>query len=98
MTSNLAIVIAIAFILVMTWTWKILSYFWFRPKMLERYLRDQGLKGNPYSLGFGDLKCMKRMTIDAQSKPINVSDDIIPYVVPFHYHIIQKYGMFCTFF
>jgi hypothetical protein len=60
--------------------------------MLERYLRQHGLNGNPYRLGFGDLKQIKRMTMDAQSKPINVSDDIIPHVVPFHHHIIQKYG------
>lgn len=33
------------------------------------------------------------MIKQANSKPINLSDDIIPRALPFHHHIINKYGM-----
>ncbi|GLT55079.1 hypothetical protein SLA2020_282290 [Shorea laevis] len=63
--------------------WRVLRWAWVRPKALERSLRDQGLTGNSYSLLFGDLKEISKMTNQARSKPINFTNDIAPRVVPF---------------
>ncbi|KAL3508816.1 hypothetical protein ACH5RR_028217 [Cinchona calisaya] len=82
----------LALLILLTWLWKILNSIWFRPKKLERYLRGQGLKGSSYRLWHGDSKDIKTMSIQAQSKTINLQDDMLPYVVPFHNHIVQKYG------
>ncbi|KAK4285783.1 hypothetical protein QN277_002433 [Acacia crassicarpa] len=68
------------------------NWLWLRPKRLERCLRRQNLKGNSYRLGFGDLKEMAHMIQEAKSKPINLDDDIIPRVIPFHHQMIQNYG------
>ncbi|CAL5403188.1 unnamed protein product [Camellia sinensis] len=63
-----------------------------RPKKLERLLREQGLKGNPYRLYYGDTTEMFKLFKEVKSKPLNVSDDTTPYILPFHHHIIKKYG------
>ncbi|KAK4285784.1 hypothetical protein QN277_002434 [Acacia crassicarpa] len=68
------------------------NWLWLRPKRLETCLRRQNLKGNSYRLGFGDLKEMAHMIQEAKSKPINLDDDIIPRVLPFHHQMIQNYG------
>lgn len=89
---NSTSVATFALVIIVTWSWKILNSIWFRPKKLERYLRGQGFNGNPYRLWHGDLKDMGKITLQAHSKPINLHDDILPYVLPYHYHIVQKYG------
>ena len=32
-------------------------------------------------------------TKDSKSKPMNLSDDVVPYVFPFVHQIVKKYGM-----
>ncbi|KAK6134293.1 hypothetical protein DH2020_031983 [Rehmannia glutinosa] len=51
---------AFAFV-VLIYTWRILNWFYIRPKRLERLLRKQGLKGNSYGLVYGDLKELLKM-------------------------------------
>ncbi|RVW78249.1 Cytochrome P450 CYP72A219 [Vitis vinifera] len=72
--------------------WRLLNWVWLRPKRLERCLREQGLAGNSYRLLHGDFKEMSMMLKEAYSRPISLSDDIAPRVLPFHCHFIKKYG------
>ncbi|KAG5597309.1 hypothetical protein H5410_038541 [Solanum commersonii] len=53
MLSNIIATICVAILLI--YTWKVLNWAWFRPKKLEKYFRQNGLKGNPYKLLYGDL-------------------------------------------
>ncbi|PIN01115.1 Cytochrome P450 CYP4/CYP19/CYP26 subfamily [Handroanthus impetiginosus] len=85
----------VAAIILYFWVCRIVNYVWLRPRRLERWLRSQGFKGNPYRLWYGDLKDVAKMTMDVQSKTINLEDDIDPYALPFHHHIVQKYGKRC---
>ncbi|XP_022936868.1 cytochrome P450 CYP72A219-like isoform X3 [Cucurbita moschata] len=71
---------------------KILNSIWFRPKKLEKLLRQQGLAGNSYRILYGDLKDRAAMREQAISKPMNFSNDIAPRVTPSIHHTIQKYG------
>ncbi|PHT84555.1 hypothetical protein T459_12998 [Capsicum annuum] len=58
---NLKIAIfSFAIILVLRCAWRILNYVWFKPKKLEKCLRQQGFKGNCYKLLYGDMKEMKK--------------------------------------
>uniref|UniRef100_A0A5B7BNH3 Cytochrome P450 CYP72A219-like n=1 Tax=Davidia involucrata TaxID=16924 RepID=A0A5B7BNH3_DAVIN len=72
--------------------WRVLNWLWLRPKKVEKYLRQQGLNGSSYRLLFGDLKEMSMVIKEANSKPINLSDDIVPRSIPFVHKSIESYG------
>ncbi|WZZ42525.1 hypothetical protein YC2023_038784 [Brassica napus] len=65
------VVVSVAIVVVSWWTWRALMWIWFKPKMLESYLRRQGLSGTPYTPLVGDLKKNFTMTMEARSKPIH---------------------------
>ncbi|KAH6780704.1 cytochrome P450 [Perilla frutescens var. hirtella] len=79
-------------IVVVIYTWRLLNWAYMRPKKLENMLRKQGLNGNSYRLGYGDLKEMSTIIEEATSKPINLDDDIKPRVFAFIVKTVQKYG------
>nr|XP_027127153.1 cytochrome P450 CYP72A219-like [Coffea arabica] len=73
-------------------SWKALNWVWFRPKKLEKLLKEQGFRGNPYKLLHGDIKEMSTLHKEAQSKNLNLSDDIVPRVIPQYLGAVKKYG------
>ncbi|KAM3287155.1 hypothetical protein P3S67_020585 [Capsicum chacoense] len=89
-------IFSLTIIFVLRWAWRILNYVWFKPKKLEKCLRQQGFKGNSYKLLYGDMKEMKKMSEEAMSNPVNFSHDLIwPRISPFIQKTITKYGMNC---
>ncbi|XP_027063965.1 cytochrome P450 72A225-like [Coffea arabica] len=77
------------------WAWIILNWVWFKPKKLEKYLRQQGLGGSHYRLLFGDMKETAQMVKQAYSKPINFTNDIVPRILPFVDKLIRSSGTNC---
>nr|GMD75624.1 cytochrome P450 CYP72A219-like [Ipomoea batatas] len=75
--------------------WGVLGWVWFKPKKLEKRLKRQGLKGNPYRILSGDMKELVKMRIDALSKPMSLSDNIAPRLIPYFVHLADKYGKNC---
>ncbi|KAK6154254.1 hypothetical protein DH2020_008502 [Rehmannia glutinosa] len=71
---------------------KVLNWVWFRPRKLERFLRNQGLHGNPYRLGIGDMKDLTTVMKTEQPKTIELSDDVPPHIFPYYNNIMDKYG------
>ncbi|KAJ4975697.1 hypothetical protein NE237_000803 [Protea cynaroides] len=90
--SALISMVGVSCVLIVWWGWKVLEWIWWKPKKLERLLKEQGIKITPYNLLMGDLKENRGQSIEAQSKPMNLSHDIVPRVLPFHLQTIQKYG------
>lgn len=76
---------------------RFLNWVWFKPKKIEKFLRDQGLKGSSYKFLFGDLKEMVQLTTQATSKPIALSDDIVPRVLPFVHKSVLTHGTYLYF-
>ncbi|OMO92604.1 Cytochrome P450 [Corchorus olitorius] len=74
------------------WGWRILKWVWLKPKKLEKWLRQQGVTGNPYRFLSGDIRENFSMIRQARSKPMPLSDDIVPYVSPFLHQHVNKYG------
>ncbi|KAM0015281.1 putative secologanin synthase [Helianthus debilis subsp. tardiflorus] len=83
---------AIVALVILRWGWKLLNWIWLKPKKLEKWLRDEGYKGNPYKLLMGDMIELATMVKEGKSKPIPVTHDITSYTLPFDHHIISKYG------
>ncbi|KAG2305614.1 hypothetical protein Bca52824_025362 [Brassica carinata] len=84
--------VSIAIAVVSWWVWRTLNWVWFKPKMLESYLRRQGLPGSPYTPLVGDLKRVFSMLNEARSKPIKLTDDITPRLVPYPLEMLKTHG------
>lgn len=80
-------------LILILWARRVLNWLWLRPKKLERLLREQGLQGNPYRILVGDLKDLLKMQKEAKSKPMSLSDDIVPRVSPYLEYSVNKHGM-----
>ncbi|GAA0157520.1 oxygenase [Lithospermum erythrorhizon] len=78
--------------IVLGYTWKFLNWAMIKPYQMGRCLRMQGLNGSPYKLFFGDLKEFSSMIEKARSKPLSLTDDILPRISPLFLHMINKYG------
>ena len=74
------------------WLYGMLDLYWFRPKKLEKCLREQGLKGNPYRLLRGDLYESAKLLREAHSKPIQLGDNIVKRTMPEVYNSVQSHG------
>ncbi|KAF8408891.1 hypothetical protein HHK36_004960 [Tetracentron sinense] len=79
-------------VILLSLVWRAVNWVWWKPKKLEKYLREQGINGHPYRLLSGDLKENTMLTKEAQSKPMNLSHDIVPRVVPPLHQTIKNYG------
>ncbi|KAK1301712.1 Secologanin synthase [Acorus calamus] len=71
---------------------KVTISIWWRPRCLERQLNQQGIKGNPYRLLFGDMKEELKLIKDSWSRPISLTHQIVPRVLPFVHQTVQKHG------
>ncbi|XP_022555661.2 cytochrome P450 72A15 isoform X1 [Brassica napus] len=91
-TSVASVAVSIVIAVVSWWVWRTLKWVWFKPKMLESYLRRQGIPGTPYTPLVGDLKKMSSMLTEARSKPIKLTDDVTPRVVPYPFHMLKTHG------
>ncbi|PWA44605.1 cytochrome P450 [Artemisia annua] len=74
---------------------RLLNLVWFKPKKTEKLLREQGLQGNSYKFFFGDLKEMVHLIVQAKSKPIGLTDDIVSRIIPFVHKSVSTHGKVC---
>ncbi|KAL8242023.1 hypothetical protein R6Q59_012325 [Mikania micrantha] len=93
--TTVSCVLGVATICLFYMLWKISNWLWFKPKKIEKFLRDQGLKGTPYRFIHGDLKDMVQTMHEAQSKPMALTHDIAPRVAPFYHKSISTFGNTC---
>ncbi|OIW06810.1 hypothetical protein TanjilG_03705 [Lupinus angustifolius] len=89
LSTTLFVTLIVGFVI---WLWRIINSYWFIPKKLEKFLREQGLKGNPYRPLSGDLNDLSKSKKEAESKPMPISDDIIPRVSSYLHQSVTKHG------
>ncbi|TYI96062.1 hypothetical protein E1A91_D01G043300v1 [Gossypium mustelinum] len=77
--------------------WRALNWVWLAPKRLETCLKLEGFAGNPYRLVSGDIKELFTISIQTRAKPMPLSDDIGPYVVPFQHQTVNQYEILNKF-
>ncbi|KAL8218624.1 hypothetical protein R6Q57_021997 [Mikania cordata] len=90
MLSKVAVAIVVA--VIVRWGWKLLNWVWLEPKKLEKWLRDEGYKGNSYRFPLGDLIELSTRIKEGKLNPIPLTHDITSYALPFDHHIISKYA------
>ncbi|KAM0015298.1 putative secologanin synthase [Helianthus debilis subsp. tardiflorus] len=83
---------AIVTLVILRWGWKLLNWVWLKPKKLEKWLRNEGYKGNPYKLLMGDMIEFATTLKEGRLKASPITHDITSYALPFDHHIISKYG------
>ncbi|KAF5186279.1 Cytochrome p450 [Thalictrum thalictroides] len=89
--------VVIVGVVLVSWAWKTISSIWLKPKKMEKYLREQGLKGPNYKFLYGDTKEIGRLTKEARSKPMENSHQIVPRVFPYYHQVVQQYGKMSYF-
>lgn len=88
--------LALLFFLCITVVTKAFYSLWWKPKWLEKQLRQQGVRGNPYRLLYGDMEEEKQAMKDAWSRPMDqLNHKIVPRAAPFAYNMAAKYGKLC---
>ncbi|KAL5709347.1 hypothetical protein ACHQM5_020048 [Ranunculus cassubicifolius] len=96
MEAQMFITLVIASLLLWL-AFKLIHLLWLKPKSLEKKLHQLGIKGTSYKFFFGDMIDFGRSFKAASSKPMNLSHDIAPRVLPFNYKSFQKYGKVSMF-
>ncbi|KNA03773.1 hypothetical protein SOVF_205910 isoform A [Spinacia oleracea] len=90
----LHIVSTILVIIITKLAYNFINAVWFRPKKLEKNLKDQGFQGNPYRSFHGDLPEINRLRRLALSKPFSsLTHDIMSRILPLDHQTVQKYGV-----
>ncbi|XXG90477.1 hypothetical protein AAC387_Pa12g2235 [Persea americana] len=92
MSVFLFISLVISALLFLTCTLRLFCRFWWKPKKLERYLRQQGIKGPTYRFLIGNVREEFSLIKQERSKPMNLSHAIVPRVVPFLHRLVKEYG------
>ncbi|XP_077227669.1 cytochrome P450 CYP72A616-like isoform X1 [Tasmannia lanceolata] len=92
MGDLLSIALWISCVLLVLWISRLVYSIWWIPMKLERYLKEQGIKGPPYKLLYGSLKDNINLVKKESSKPMNLSHQIVPRVAPFLYETVKNYG------
>lgn len=97
MELNFKSIIFLVFVsLTLYWVYRILDWVWFKPKKLEKCLREQGFKGNPYRLFLGDQYDSGKLIRQALTKPIGVEEDVKKRIVPHILKTVGTHGMYLT--
>ncbi|CAN0905259.1 Cytochrome P450 72A15 [Linum grandiflorum] len=84
--------VALVIVGITTWVWKVLNWVWFKPKKLEKYLRNQGFHGRSYRVLMGDLKENIQMKKEARSRSFDFTQDPALRVLPLSRHTVNTYG------
>ncbi|KAH9617657.1 hypothetical protein KSS87_004722 [Heliosperma pusillum] len=91
--TNSSMLISLGFVVVVTLLVKAVNWVWFRPKKLEKWLRQQGLAGTSYKFLFGDLKDYASMRSRAMERPMTAfSNDYSQRVDALRHHLTSKLG------
>ncbi|XP_017617690.1 cytochrome P450 CYP749A22-like [Gossypium arboreum] len=70
----------------------VLYNYWWVPHRVQFIMSSQGIRGPPYEFIHGNNKQILQMQKEAYSKPMALTHDIFPRVLPHVYSYIKKYG------
>ncbi|KAJ7555376.1 hypothetical protein O6H91_05G035300 [Diphasiastrum complanatum] len=62
------------------------------PLRIHKAMKAQGVKGPPFKLFYGNQPDIVRMLADVSSSPLNLSHDILPWILPYYTNWRKIYG------
>ncbi|XP_031487374.1 cytochrome P450 734A1 [Nymphaea colorata] len=65
---------------------------WWRPRKMETHFARQGVRGPPYRLFIGNVREIVSLMMQATSRPMSPSHNILPRVLSFYHHWKKIYG------
>ncbi|XP_057870247.2 cytochrome P450 734A1 [Cryptomeria japonica] len=71
---------------------KISTTIWWKPLQVKKSFEAQGIRGPPYKLIYGNTTDLSRMIDEQKSKPMPLSHDILPRVLPHVHQWTKTYG------
>ncbi|GLJ51762.1 hypothetical protein SUGI_1099980 [Cryptomeria japonica] len=71
---------------------KIATTIWWKPLQMKKFFEAQGISGPPYRLFYGNSTDITRMADEQKSKPMALSHDILPRVLPHLHQWSKSYG------
>ncbi|PIA32951.1 hypothetical protein AQUCO_04300126v1 [Aquilegia coerulea] len=92
MVSVLFSLLVVFSVLVCSCAWAVLNWIWLKPMKAEKFLREQGIRGPPYRLGHGNTKEIATLMEKELSKPMELSNRIVPRLLPFVQQMAELYG------
>ncbi|RZC49483.1 hypothetical protein C5167_017900 [Papaver somniferum] len=92
MASSLIIMFSLVIIIILWYGMRASYSLWWKPKKLEKQLKQQGIKGSSYKFYYGDMKEFLQAIMEALSKPMNLNHHIAPRAVPFTWKTVETYG------
>ncbi|XP_059068916.1 cytochrome P450 734A1-like [Cryptomeria japonica] len=66
--------------------------FQWKPLQVKKSFEAQGIRGPPYRLFYGNSPDISRMINEQKSKPMPLSHDILPRVLPYYHQWSKTYG------
>jgi hypothetical protein len=88
------VVLAAAAVVTTVIVWHLADWAWLQPRRIERALRAQGISGTSYKSLNGDISEYTRLMKEATSKPMELSHNIGPHVVPLLHKLNKIYGIY----
>ncbi|KAK9267321.1 hypothetical protein L1049_009745 [Liquidambar formosana] len=92
MEKHLSVLLSLSCFMFLTMILRLLYSIWWKPKMIEKCLKGQGIHGPPYRLFYGNFKEMSKMAKEAASKPMKFTHDVMPRLNPFLQKNMLIYG------
>ncbi|KAI3524514.1 hypothetical protein L1887_03172 [Cichorium endivia] len=86
--------VLLIFLIVLLIIVKVFMVLWWKPKKIEKYFGEQGIKGPPYCFLIGNAKEIVSLMVKASSQPMPMpfSHNILPRVLSFYHHWKKIYG------
>ncbi|KAL8206223.1 hypothetical protein R6Q57_009774 [Mikania cordata] len=84
--------VVLILLIVMVFGVKIFVLLWWKPKKIEEHFAKQGIRGPPYCFFIGNAKELVSLMVEASSKPMPFSHNILPRVLSFYHHWKKIYG------
>ncbi|GMI99701.1 cytochrome P450, family 72, subfamily A, polypeptide 15 [Hibiscus trionum] len=78
----MAVLMTVLCALTAAWALKLLHAVWWKPKMIEKKLKEQGIHGYPYKLIYGNTDKMMELAQEKGSEPTEQPHDIVPRINP----------------